>query len=223
MLLNERMKFIRKELGLTQEDISNLLGCKVGKIKQIEAGKTLSISFADAKLIEKKYRINELWLREGIGEIYKNIDTSDFILLEDEFSNSSTVSLPYYTDIKASAGCGCLANDSCNKDFIRIPKFLLPNNHSVLDVVGVHGDSMEPTFCHEDLIIIDKDRHSLVNGKIFIVIYEDELYIKRVFMLPKNKIILSSDNKFYPDIEILGDNFKIIGQVVTAINFKRFV
>ena len=31
MLLKDRMKYLRKELGLKQEDISNLLGCKVGK------------------------------------------------------------------------------------------------------------------------------------------------------------------------------------------------
>ena len=57
--LKDRMKLIRKELNLSQSEIAASLGCKTGKIKQIESGATVSISFADAKLLEKKYRINE--------------------------------------------------------------------------------------------------------------------------------------------------------------------
>ena len=80
---------------------------------------------------------------------------------------------------------------------------------------------METTFYDNDLIIIDKDKKELVNGKIFIVLYEDELYVKRVFKMPQNKIILKSDNIYYPDIEVISDNFKIIGQVIKALNFKN--
>jgi len=224
MLLKDRMKYLRKELGLKQEDISNLLGCKVGKIKQIEAGKTATISYSDSKLIEKKYRVNEQWLRNGIGDFYAELSVDDFVELENEFSsNSATVNLPYYKDIKASAGYGCIIDDNCKKEYIKIPKMLLPNSYSVLEVVGVHGDSMEPTFYNDDLIVIDKDRKNIINGKIFIVFYENELYIKRVFVLPVGRIILKSDNSFYPDIEVSTDNFKIIGQVVTALNFKKLI
>ena len=39
--------------------------------------------------------------------------------------------------------------------------------------------------------------------------------------MPQNKIILKSDNIYYPDIDVVSDNFKIIGQVIKALNFKN--
>lgn len=221
MLLKDRLRLIRKTLGLNQQNLADSLGCKIGKIKQIETGKTATISYADAKLLEKKYRINEQWLRFNNGDMFIEPTLEDFEELEDEFKNNqSTIQLPYYNDIKASAGSGCIANDS-KKEYIKIPKIFLPNNHSSLEILSVHGDSMENTFYDNDLIIIDKDKKTLENGKIFIVLYDDELYVKRVFKMPQNKIILKSDNRYYPDIEVVSDNFKILGQVIRALNFKN--
>jgi phage repressor protein C with HTH and peptisase S24 domain len=79
---------------------------------------------------------------------------------------------------------------------------------------------MQPTFSNNDLIIIDKDKKHLSNGKIFVVLYENELYVKRVFKMPQNKIILKSDNMYYPDIEVVTDNFRLIAQVIKVLNFK---
>lgn len=218
MLLKDKFKHIRKELGLNQQQLADIFGCKIGKIKQIETGKTATISYADAKLLERKHRISEQWIRFDIGEMYIEPTLEDFEQLEDEFNN--TISLPFYNDIKASAGTGCIAADS-KIEYIKIPRKLLPNNYSNCEILTVHGDSMESTFYDNDLIIIDKDKRELINGKIFIVIYEDELYVKRVFKMPQNKIILKSDNIYYPDIEVMSDNFKIIGQVIKALNFKN--
>lgn len=220
LLLKDKFKLFRKELGLKQQQIAEALNCGAGKIKNIEVGATASISYADAKLLEKKYRISEQWLRFDIGDMFVEPTLEDFELLEDEFNN--TISLPYFNDIKASAGTGCIAADS-KKEYIKIPKVFLSNNsnYSSFEILTVHGDSMESTFYDNDLIIIDKDKKDLINGKIFIVYYEDELFVKRVFRMPQNKIILKSDNIYYPDIEVVSDNFKIIGQVVKALNFKN--
>lgn len=220
MLLKEKVKFLRKTLGINQQNLADALGCKIGKIKQIETGKTATISHADAKLLEKKYKINEQWLRFNDSEMFVGPTIDDFDLLEEELNSQNTISIPFYTDIKASAGTGCIAAESC-KEYIKIPKMFLPDDYSSLEVLSVHGDSMESTFYDNDLIIIDKSKKDFINGKIFIVLYDDELYVKRMFKLPQNRIILKSDNKYYPDIEVISDNFKIIGQVVKALNFKN--
>ncbi len=221
MLLKDKFKHIRKELGLNQQQLADVFGCKIGKVKQIETGKTATISYADAKLLERKYKISEQWIRFNIGDMFIGPTIEDFEEIENDFNNNqNTISLPFYNDIKASAGTGCIAAES-KKEFIKIPKMFLPNNYFSLEVLSVHGDSMETTFYDNDLIIIDKDKKELINGKIFIVLYEDELYVKRVFKMPQNKIILKSDNMYYPDIEVMSDNFKIIGQVIKALNFKN--
>ena len=81
MLLKDKLKEIRKTLGLNQQNIADVLGCKIGKIKQIETGKTATISFADAKLLEKKYRIAHTLKRKVfIGNL------ANPILCEDKLS-----------------------------------------------------------------------------------------------------------------------------------------
>lgn len=220
MLLKDKVKFLRKTLGINQQNLADTLGCKIGKIKQIETGKTATISYADAKLLEKKYKINEQWLRFDDSEMFIGPTINDFDLLEEELNCQNTISIPFYTDIKVSAGTGCVAAESC-KEYIKIPKMFLPDDYSSLEILSVHGDSMESTFYDNDLIIIDKSKKDFINGKIFIVLYDDELYVKRMFRLPKDRIILKSDNQYYPDIEIVSDNFKIIGQVIKALNFKN--
>lgn len=221
MLLKEKIKLIRKEFGLSQQELAIAIGSKVGKIKQIETGATATISYADAKLIESRFRISEQWLRFDIGEMYVELDLNDFDMIKNDFTNNKiSIKLPYYSDIKASAGTGCILNENEN-EFIQIPANLLSkNNYSKLEVISVHGDSMQPTFNDNDLIVIDKNKKDIINGKVFIVFYENDLYIKRIFQMPKNKIIMKSDNMYYPDIEISNDNFQIIGQVIKALNFK---
>ena len=120
MLLKEKIKLIRKEFGLSQQELAIAIGSKVGKIKQIETGATATISYADAKLIESRFRISEQWLRFDIGEMYVELDLNDFDMIKNDFTNNKiSIKLPYYSDIKASAGTGCILNENEN-EFIRI-------------------------------------------------------------------------------------------------------
>ncbi len=88
--MNERIKELRKVLGLSREEFANKLGLKSrGKIENIELGRTSPDEpFLD--LICKTYNINPKWLRTGRGEIFielsKDEQIEDFIgeLLSDE-------------------------------------------------------------------------------------------------------------------------------------------
>ena len=88
--MNERIKELRKVLGLSREEFANKLGLKSrGKIENIELGRTSPDEpFLD--LICKTYNINPKWLRTGRGEmfieLFKDEQIEDFIgeLLSDE-------------------------------------------------------------------------------------------------------------------------------------------
>lgn len=88
--MNERIKELRKILGLSREEFANKLGLKSrGKIENIELGRTSPDEpFLD--LICKTYNINPKWLRTGRGEMFielsKDEQIEDFIgeLLSDE-------------------------------------------------------------------------------------------------------------------------------------------
>lgn len=88
--MNERIKELRKVLGLSREEFANKLGLKSrGKIENIELGRTSPDEpFLD--LICKTYNISPEWLHSGQGEMFielsKDEQIEDFIgdLLSDE-------------------------------------------------------------------------------------------------------------------------------------------
>lgn len=66
--MHERIKQLRKELGLTQQEFANRLNIKRGAIANYEIGRNEPID-AVISLICREFNINEEWLRTGKGEM----------------------------------------------------------------------------------------------------------------------------------------------------------
>ena len=71
--MNERIKELRKTLGLTQQDFAAKLGIKGGAISNYEIGRNIPID-AVISLICREFNVNETWLREGSGDMFKSND-----------------------------------------------------------------------------------------------------------------------------------------------------
>lgn len=71
--MNNRIKKIRKEVGLTQQSFANRIGIARGNISAYEVGKNAP-SDAVISLICREFNINEQWLRFGDGEMKQNSD-----------------------------------------------------------------------------------------------------------------------------------------------------
>ncbi len=69
----ERVKYLRKELGLTLEKFGEPLGVKKNSVSQIENGHN-SLTDQMAKAICREYHVNYAWLINGDGEIFSNDD-----------------------------------------------------------------------------------------------------------------------------------------------------
>ena len=67
--MNDRIKELRCELGLNQEDFGNHLGVTKSAISVVESGKR-KMTESNIKLICRVFNVNESWLRHGIGEIF---------------------------------------------------------------------------------------------------------------------------------------------------------
>lgn len=70
--MNERIKEIRKTLGLTQQAFADKIGVKRNTVALYELGES-GISDSVIKLICKEFHINEKWLRTGEGEMKKEL------------------------------------------------------------------------------------------------------------------------------------------------------
>ncbi len=77
MTINERIKALRKELGLNQKDFGSRIGIKANSLSDIEKGKN-AVTESNIKLICEKFNLNETWLRTGEGE--REAITSDSIV-----------------------------------------------------------------------------------------------------------------------------------------------
>lgn len=73
MTLGERVKYIRKDLKMTQNSFGESLGLKRDAINNLELGRNKTINDSVLRLICKTHRVNYFWLTEEDGEPYIGI------------------------------------------------------------------------------------------------------------------------------------------------------
>lgn len=68
--MNERIKELRKAKHLTQQEFADSLQVKRNTIAMYEMGKIVPSERMITSIIQK-YNVNESWLRDGIGEMFR--------------------------------------------------------------------------------------------------------------------------------------------------------
>lgn len=74
--MNERVKELRKRLGLTQGQFGKKINMGRSNLSLIESGK-VNVSPRVVNDICEKFQVNEEWLRSGKGEIFKIVDDNE--------------------------------------------------------------------------------------------------------------------------------------------------
>ena len=71
MTVCERIKYLRKDvLGMTQQEFADKIAVKRNTVATYETGRS-SPSDSALSLICREFGVNEAWLRDGIGEMFK--------------------------------------------------------------------------------------------------------------------------------------------------------
>jgi len=88
MSVNERIRQIRKSLSLTMEDFGSRLGVTKVSISMIESGKR-NVTDQMFLAICREFNVNPDWLRDGIGEPFKEVTRNKRIegFVEDILTN----------------------------------------------------------------------------------------------------------------------------------------
>lgn len=201
-----RIKEERQLLGLSQELLADKLGISrrtmVGWEKDDSSPTTVQL-FA---LYELGFDVNYIITGQKVNRDETIID---------EFAK-----IPVY-DVEASAGHGSFFNNENILYHMAYRKEWLKNRGlttSKLGVIIVNGDSMQPTLNDRESILINFAETTPKDGHIYVVRSDDVLWVKRVQRLPNNKILLISDNPFYPamTLNLEQDNLQVIGKVVNS-------
>lgn len=218
----------RKNKGLTVSKFAEMLGVSQVFLTHLEHDRR-KISddlfkkmenFLSKKEIEmlketEKYKdipediINKINLLEKENKALK----SNAKILVDE----TVINIPVLA--KASAGNGYInfSNQPLYNKLIRKNGF-----HEYCYLIEVFGNSMEPLIQDGAYVVVDPYQTDYIEGKIYVIRYRDEVYIKRVILKPEAKLmILKSINPDYEDIYIpteQSEQVKIIGRAVKFIH-----
>lgn len=71
--INDRVRILRKNLGLTLEKFGNRLGVGKNAISRIETGKN-SVTDQMIKSICREFNVDYIWLTTGEGEMFQDSD-----------------------------------------------------------------------------------------------------------------------------------------------------
>ena len=82
--MNNRIKLLRKTLGLTQENFAQKIGITKSSVSLLESGQNKASS-QTIYILCKEFNVNEKWLRNGTGEMF--IEKTTFSL--DEYAQAS--------------------------------------------------------------------------------------------------------------------------------------
>lgn len=206
MSIGQRLREERERLGYTQPVFAEL--ASTTKKSQIDYEKDITQPKASylADIAQVGADINYIVTGQKVNRDEPIID---------EFAK-----IPVY-DVEASAGHGSFFNNENILYHMAYRKEWLKNRGlttSKLGVIIVNGDSMQPTLNDRESILINFAETTPKDGHIYVVRSDDVLWVKRVQRLPNNKILLISDNPFYPamTLNLEQDNLQVIGKVVNS-------
>lgn len=87
----------------------------------------------------------------------------------------------------------------------------------LLAAMTASGDSMDPTICDGDSLLVNTGEAEVTDGKVYALWYDGGERVKRLFRLPGGGLRIKSDNPEYGPIELGADYHgivRIIGRVI---------
>ena len=197
-----RLKMLRRQKGVKQVDIANLLHITQGAVSQWELGRT-NMDYQYAKTLADYFGV-----------------TTDYLLGEADIIDSSAIQAPAAVRIPVigtiRAGIPLAAIEDI-EDWEEIPADMAKKGEFV--ALRVKGDSMLPDIKDGDVAIIRR-QESIENGQIAAVIVNgDDATIKKVQLLPDGIMLIGLNTEvyephFYSKQEISDLPVRIYGKLV---------
>ena len=203
--MNERVKLIRKQLGMTQEQLAQRLGIGKAALSMIETGKA-GLSTRNRNILVQELNVNPEWLESGKGNMF-NAEPDLTAYMHRTDNSLPLQSVPLYS-IEGTAGLVPLFADQAQAkpvNFIHIPN--LPKCDGAIYIVG---DSMYPLLKSGDIVFykqVHDIMHSIIWGEMYLISFDidgDE-YVSVKYLQKSDipdHIVLVSYNEHHKPMEI---------------------
>ena len=238
MSLGERIKEVRG--NMSQKDFGDKFGVTANTLRGYE-NDSVSPGADFIVRICKEYSIDYAWLLAGEGQrdqkgdreqppekkwgeeegatIYidenglvaipslKNSDVEDFYFLP-------------LVEPRLSAGAGAFVLSEAVETYYAFRKSFInriATSYKNVVLACATGNSMERTIYDGDSVMIDTGRRSIEDGKIFAVRFGETIAIKRLSLLPNDKVLVISDNRDeYAPYEASIEDIHVIGKMLIS-------
>ena len=220
--MNERVKLIRKKLGMTQEQLAQRLGIGKAALSMIETGKT-RLSSRNRNIMVQELNVNPEWLETGRGEMFNA--EPDLTAYMHRTANSLPLQSVLLYSVEGTAGLVPLFAEQARAkplNYIHIPN--LPKCDGAIYIVGESmyqllnsGDIVLYTQLHDIdnifwgdmyLLSIDIDGEEYITGK-YIQKSDRPGYVKHV-----------SQNPHHADKEVEVGRIRAIALVKASIRMN---
>ena len=191
--------------GDDYQSLSRLLGRNAAYVQQfIKRGVPRKLSEQDRGCLARYYGVDERELGgpEPGGAVV-----------------SRMISIPVL-DVSASAGPGAIPGFETSRASMEFDprwiKRLAASGADKLNIIQVRGDSMAPTICNGDDVMVDTgDGVERLRDGIYVLRIDDVLMAKRLAVRPSDRTIsILSDNPAYPPYDNLDrQSLRIVGRV----------
>ena len=206
--IKSRIKYLIHELRLTQGEFAEKIGCDQSNLSKHLNGK-LPISEALINKIVINLGVSKSWLKDGLDVPFPKYSSGMVPeLLIDESEMKSMKGTPVY-DIDVTAGS--LSRPMMFADEHIVGAVNMPNISQDCRIVRVSGDSMNPVICNGDFIAVREltNMSQIFWGHIYVVVLDDYRMVKYLRKHPdQDKVILSSENPRYDDMEVYRSDIK---------------
>ncbi|HTF02526.1 MAG TPA: helix-turn-helix domain-containing protein [Bacteroidia bacterium] len=224
MTLAQRIKNLRKELGLNQTEFAQRIGITQTSLSQIEGEKN-GISYDVYKAIVNEFAVDPTWLMDGIGNMLRSPDLGSarsdklgalpLVVQIDSDQEENIV----VVDKKAAAGY--LQHQQDPEFIAKLPSFRLPGYHGkTFRAFEIIGDSMIPGITPGDMIVGSyvESLNEIKNGSVYIVVTHDgSIVAKRVTSLGNDLYELKSDNTVYEAYAVKADDIAQVWKAESRI------
>ena len=213
MIINEKLKARRIELGLTMAEVAKIVGVSEATVSRWESGNIGNMKRDRIALYAKALQVSPTYI---MGMEDATAPPEDFSELYEKYPNIKPIK---------KVKIPMLGNIACGE-----PTFADEEHETYIETDGriqadfcltCAGDSMEPKMQSGDIVFIRK-QEAVDDGQIAAVLIEDEATLKRVYYDKANNVLqLVAENPKYRPLVYSGEQLNSIRILGKAISIYR--
>ncbi len=223
-MLKDRIRTLRHELEMTQEELARVLGVGKAALSMIETGKA-GLTNRNLDILVQKFNVSPDWLTAGKGKMFTTSpDLRNFYQAAE--GEIRLQSVPLYSTA-GSVSLHALLQDGAEDKYQPINYIHIPNLPKCDGAIYVHGDSMYPLLKSGDIVLYKRlsDLSDIFWGDMYLLSLdidgEEHVMVKYMEQSDREGFTrLSSENKRHADKEISLDKIKSMAIIRASIRMN---